>query len=189
MRSTKMMWACVGMGFLFPGIGATQQATTGVKVGDTVRVTVADQDVNAPPGSGYRCRGGVHALAVDTIVLAANPECGKVEFKNVEYSYVTFPALEVQRGTHGSRAAHFIIGTLAGAFAGGFIGRLSSRTACPPPRNCENVRVQVLFSTVGGVALGGIVGAVGGLLMPAGPRWASLPFVPFRIAGAGADAR
>ena len=91
--------------------------------------------------------------------------------------------LRVARGHDGSRLAHAALGLVGGAVAGGIIARVTAGDGCVI-EGCDDGDLVVAIKTVIGVAAGGVIGAVVGALLPAGPRWLTETATrPVRVAG------
>ena len=153
-----------------PTLAAAQGEPT-LRPGEQVQVRVVGP-ATAPVG--LRCAGSVAALAGDTVVLGQPRGCPAGSYD---------ADLRVARGHDGSRLAHAALGLVGGAVAGGIIARVTAGDGCVI-EGCDDGDLVVAIKTVIGVAAGGVIGAVVGALLPAGPRWLTETATrPVRVAG------
>lgn len=146
-----------------------------VNVGDLVQLRGRPADARS---AGSECEGRV-ATAGDTLVIegaATNRLCPRWV-----YAPGTVAQLRVARGRRGSRLAHAGIGALVGAAVGAGLAYAAVGTDDCTDSSCDDIRYAL---AIFGGGTFGTIGALIGALLPAGPRWVTVPVGgPVRIAG------
>jgi hypothetical protein len=154
------------------------QAVRPVRAGDLVRLRTRQRDAH---GHGYRCEGRVSAIAADTLMVSSTSRWGGCPRQL--YAPGDVASLDVARGNRGSRLAHVGIGVLAGSLLAGTIAWAAIGDDCGQS-NCGDDELVAVVVAFLGVVVGGTTGAVVGLALPAGPKWAPVPTdTPLRVAG------
>jgi len=154
--------------------------TQAVRPGERLRFRFAPLDTHARP---RRCSARVVRLAGDTVVVGAT--AGQCPRGDVPATTIT--ALEVARGSHGSRLAHTVVGMVVGATVGGLAGRLYAGNGCQSSvPQCDDGGFAIGVITLLGVGVGAVGGGFVGLVLPAGPRWVpTFGTPPLRVTAAG----
>jgi hypothetical protein len=145
--------------------------------GDLVRVRTRAVDAR---GRGIACDARVTAVAGDTVVLQNVSRWAGCPRQDYPADVVT--GMQVARGRRGSRLAHAGAGLLIGGLVGGALLRFGATTDCTgSPCDDEGLTALVTFL---GVVAGATVGSAVGAVLPAGPKWMSVPTpAPVRVAG------
>jgi len=158
----------------------TAVAATTVAATDRVRLRVATRDTR---GRAIQCEARVSTWQADTLVLTNTSRWAGCP--SLVYPPGGVTSLEVAHGSRGSRAVHTVVGLLVGAAAGGTVGRLFAGAATDCVNSsCDDGGLAEFVFTFAGIALGGGIGGVAGLALPAGPRWVTVPTGgPVRVAG------
>lgn len=89
--------------------------------------------------------------------------------------------LRVMRGHRGSRGVHALIGLGAGVVFGATAVYAGTAHSCDNGSSCEDIRAAA--AVLSGITFG-VLGAGIGALLPAGPKWVTVPVTkPVRVAG------
>lgn len=161
--------------------GASRDSTPDasvIVVGD--HVDLRSQPV-PPRGARAQCEGDVTAIAGDTIVVG-NASAPRM-CPRWTYTRDVVSELRVARGHRGSRVKHALVGFAIGAAVGGAVGYLAVGTDdCRG--ECDLDGLVTFAAMVGLGTVGGLTGTIIGALVPAGPKWLTVPVPgPIRVAG------
>ena len=154
------------------GLGKTaraQQSPDSAIVGARVKFALVSEGAEALGLATDTCEGSVARLDGDIVLIVPSQTCAINSSVRQQIA-----SLYIEAGNRGSRASHLLYGALIGAAIGGVIGRVAAGDGCRIP-GCDDAGFAIGVITTMGVTVGTIVGAVGGLILPAGTQWRALP--------------
>ena len=143
-------------------LGAPALAQNSPHVGELVEARIVGQSDSV---ADQLCNAWLGAVVGDTLVLNRSASCARG-------SHVA--RVRVHTDDRGSRLKHVGVGLLAGAVAGGLVGRIMAGDGCTGPGGCDDAGLAIGVITMVGTVAGALAGVVVGVAMPAGRRWVQL---------------